>query len=76
MARKARISIRERVDPLSPAANERRYKHVLLRRDVFDHLAVGDKGNIGVGPEMMWHTIEVSAIVVGHVGVHHGLGRT
>ena len=49
LTRKARISIREQVDPLSPAANERRDKHVLLRRDVFDHLAVGDEVNIEVG---------------------------
>ena len=34
--RKVGISIRERVDPLSPAADEGRNKGVLLRRDVVD----------------------------------------
>lgn len=49
LTRKAQISIREWVDPLSPATNERRDKQVLLHRDVFDHLAVGDEVNIEVG---------------------------
>ena len=34
--RKVGVSIRERVDPLSPAADEGRNKGVLLRRDVID----------------------------------------
>jgi hypothetical protein len=70
---KARIREEERVDPLAPTAaagHVGRHQRVLLRRDVVDHLAVGEEGHIEHGVERA----RVGAAAVAHLRPEDGLG--
>lgn len=62
------------MDPLAAAAARAghvgRHERVLLRRDVVDHLAVGEERHIGHGVEV----VRVAAAAVGHLPPQHGLG--